>query len=71
MLNLFDKYIDIVNETEPIKYTGEVQKVQGMLIESLGPQAQVGELCRIVTESNPEGILAEVIGLQNCETYEL
>ena len=65
MLNLFDKYIDIVNETEPIKYTGKVQKVQGMLVESLGPQAQVGELCRIVTDNNQEGILAEVIGLQD------
>ena len=65
MLDLFDKYIDIVKETEPIKYTGTVQRVQGMLIESLGPQAQVGELCRIITDSNSEGILAEVIGLQD------
>ena len=65
MLDLFDKYIDIVKETEPIKYTGKVKKVQGMLIESEGPQAQVGELCRIVTESNKEGIPAEVIGLHD------
>ncbi len=63
MLDLFDKYINIVKETEPIKYIGKVQKVQGMLIESLGPQAQVGELCRIVTKTNKEGIPAEVIGL--------
>ena len=63
MLNLFDKYIGIIQETEPVKYTGKVQKVQGMLVESLGPQAQVGELCRIVTETNKDGIPAEVIGL--------
>ncbi|MGP1414383.1 MAG: FliI/YscN family ATPase [Treponema sp.] len=65
MLDLFDKYIDIVKETEPIKYTGKVKKVQGFLIESEGPQAQVGELCRIVTESNKEGVPAEVIGLND------
>ena len=65
MLDLFDKYIDIVKETEPIKYTGKVKKVQGMLIESVGPQAQVGELCRIITENNKEGIPAEVIGLHD------
>ena len=65
MLDLFDKYINIVKETEPIKYTGKVQKVQGMLIESVGPQAQVGELCRIITKANQEGIPAEVIGLDD------
>jgi len=65
MLDLFDKYINIVKETEPIKYTGKVQKVQGMLIESLGPQAKVGELCRIITDVNKEGIPCEVIGLSD------
>lgn len=65
MLDLFDKYINIVRETEPIKYTGRVQKVQGMLIESVGPCAQVGELCRVITSANSDGIFAEVIGLHD------
>ncbi len=65
MLDLFDKYINIVKETEPIKYTGKVKKVQGMLIESEGPQAQIGELCRIITDNNRDGIPAEVIGLHD------
>lgn len=62
-INIFDKYIEIAEETETIKYTGKVTKVHGMLIESDGPQAQIGELCRIVTEENEKGIYAEVVGL--------
>lgn len=63
MFDLFDKYLDIAEETETIKYTGRVNKVHGMLIESEGPQAQIGELCRIITDYNQDGIYAEVVGL--------
>lgn len=63
MSDLFYKYIDVAEETETIKYTGSVSKVSGMLIESEGPQAQIGELCRIVTDYDKDGIYAEVVGL--------
>lgn len=39
MSTLFDKYIDAITETEPIKHIGVVSRVQGLLIESQGPQA--------------------------------
>ncbi len=63
MVNLFDKYTHTVKETDPIKFTGHVIRVNGMLIESEGPVAVVGELCQIITEDNPRGLQAEVVGL--------
>ena len=63
MITLFDKYLAAVTETEPIKHTGVVSRVQGLLIESTGPQASVGELCRINLKDHTQSIVAEVIGL--------
>lgn len=70
MISLFDKYLAAVSETEPIKRTGVVSRVQGLLIESHGPQASVGELCRITLKDNTQSIIAEVIGL-NGSTVQL
>ena len=47
METILEKYLGIVEQTETIKYAGRVIKVQGILIESAGPQAVIGEVCRI------------------------
>ena len=47
-MGVFDKYTSVLNRIDPIKYTGVIQKVQGLLIESHGPVAVVGELCQII-----------------------
>lgn len=60
---MFDKYLDSVGMTEPIKYEGRIVKVQGVLIESVGPQAKVGELCHIFLEGGGR-IPAEVVSLK-------
>ena len=63
MINLFDKYMTAVAETDPIKYTGVVSRVRGMLIESTGPQAVIGEVCQILLSRGEEPVFAEVVGL--------
>lgn len=70
MTSLFDKYLTAVAETESIKNTGLVSRVQGLLIESRGPQASVGELCRIELKDGATSLIAEVIGL-NGHTVQL
>ena len=42
------KYLDAVERTDPIKYVGRVTKVLGLLVESHGPQAVIGEVCQII-----------------------
>jgi flagellum-specific ATP synthase len=61
-VGVLDKYVHLVDETEPIKYSGSIKRVQGLLIESLGPQAEVGELCRIETKNG--NVWGEVVGLK-------
>ena len=63
-MSSFDKYTAVVEQTETIRYIGRVQRVQGLLVESLGPQAVVGEVCQI--ELTPGGPLVwgEVVGLK-------
>ena len=50
---------------DPIKYVGHVTKVQGLLIESRGPQAVIGEQCRIEAPRSRLIIPAEVVGLRD------
>ena len=62
---MFEKYEAILNEIDPIKYSGIVQKVQGLIIESLGPQVVVGELCHIFVPRGRGMVRAEVVGFHN------
>ncbi len=44
------------------KMIGRVSRVAGLVVESLGPSARVGELCQIVSAESDEAFWAEVIG---------
>ena len=66
MGGMFEKYLETMLVTDPIKCVGHVVKVQGILIESRGPQAIIGEICRIELERSEkvDSIQAEVVGLR-------
>jgi flagellum-specific ATP synthase len=61
-MGFLDKYTEVLDRIEPIKYTGKVERVQGMLVESTGPHAVVGELCQILV--GDRAVWAEVVGLR-------
>ncbi len=61
---MFDKYQITVEKSEPIKFVGVIRRVQGLLIESEGPQAVVGEMCTITIERQGREIPAEVVGVR-------
>jgi len=63
--SIFKKYLDYTERTDTIKCTGRVTKVHGLLIESRGPQAIIGEICRIVAPKGRGQIRAEVVGLRD------
>jgi flagellum-specific ATP synthase len=62
---IFDKYLETAEQVDPIKCTGRVVKVQGLLIESRGPGAIIGEICRIEVPKLRTIIRAEVVGLRD------
>ncbi len=65
MEEFFKKYVQAIENTEPIKYTGSVTAVRGLMIESNGPRSAIGEICRIEIGAGQESVLAEVVGLEN------
>jgi hypothetical protein len=48
---------------EPVRRTGRVSEVTGLVIESAGPSAVVGEVCRIHPPGGPP-VRAEVVGFR-------
>jgi flagellum-specific ATP synthase len=61
---VFEKYLRTTEHVDTIKCSGRVSKVQGLLVESRGPQAIIGEVCKIQLKSG-EMIMAEVVGLRD------
>ena len=48
------------------KKMGKVSKIVGLTIESIGPEANLNDLCRIVAKDNPENeVMAEVVGFKD------
>ncbi len=62
---MFEKYSEMIEQMDPIKYTGTVRRVKGLLIESHGPQVVVGESCQIVLPDEKRTVGAEVIGFND------
>ncbi len=61
----FLKYINITGENL-FKVSGRVVNVVGLTIESAGPSAKLGDICRVypVTSENSHPALAEVVGFK-------
>jgi len=57
------KYINKINDSDLVSYSGKVTRVTGLTIESDGPIASLGELCYI-HPYNSSPILAEVVGFK-------
>ncbi|MCM1123875.1 MAG: flagellar protein export ATPase FliI [Eubacterium sp.] len=67
MIN-FSKYSKITNETF-FKKKGRVENVVGLTIESAGPEATLGDLCRIYpADEEYSPIMAEVVGFKDRKT---
>ena len=62
----FDKYNSVIDENL-CRCLGRVENVVGLSIESKGPEARLGDLCRIYV-GEEEFILAEVIGFRDGKT---
>ncbi|MFA5480224.1 MAG: flagellar protein export ATPase FliI [Candidatus Muiribacteriota bacterium] len=54
-----------IESIDTLKVNGKVTHVIGLLIESLGPSARVGELCYIYPRKSKEPIFAEIVGFKD------
>lgn len=61
---LLEKYTEVLEKSDPIKFLGVITRVQGLLIESDGPQAVLGEMCLITINRDGREVPAEVVGVE-------
>lgn len=57
------KYQKALEDSDFIECTGKVSKVVGLTIESIGPEVNIGELCKI--KGQRKTIMAEVVGFKD------
>src|ERR1039458_3742937 len=57
-------YFAALSRVNPTLWMGEVTELIGLLVESLGPAAAVGDFCEIQTQSG-RGIRTQVIGFRD------
>ncbi len=61
----FDKYLQMADRTY-FDRLGKVVKIVGLTIESVGPDAKLNDLCRIIIDkSNQISVMAEVVGIRD------
>lgn len=58
-----------LKDFDPIEYTGTVNQIIGLTVESIGPIAQVGDICRIYSQKNENFVEAEVVGFNESKLY--
>lgn len=60
----FEKYSQIIKNSNPIKEIGKVIEIIGLIIEADGPKSSIGDLCYIYNRLDEEPIWAEVVGFR-------
>lgn len=63
-MSFLDKYERILPSVELLSFNGKVSKVVGLVIESTGPDVQIGDLCEIRSRRTGEVLRAEVVGFR-------
>ena len=60
----YNKYLRLAENTY-FKRLGKVVKIVGLTIESVGPDAKLNDLCRIIIDENADTVvMAEVVGFR-------
>ncbi|MDO4753794.1 MAG: flagellar protein export ATPase FliI, partial [Bacillota bacterium] len=62
---MFDKFFDLVENNSFVLYTGYVNKIVGLMIESIGPIVEIGEVCEIYSLRDNSKVLGEVVGFND------
>jgi len=61
----FAKMLAKVNKADSYNYMGKIDKIVGMMVESVGPNTSVGEICKIHSVDGEHTLTAEVVGFRD------
>ncbi|MGH8108407.1 MAG: FliI/YscN family ATPase [Arenimonas sp.] len=63
-MSLASKLVNAVQKADMAHRYGRLVAFNGLVIESIGPDAHLGELCELFTEDDREPVQAEVVGFK-------
>jgi flagellum-specific ATP synthase len=67
MTSRFRKYTDILVNVNPVRQNGTVSQIIGLIVESIGPTASIGDICYIHSNDGVKHV-AEVVGFRGDKT---
>ena len=59
-----DRYRERLERADPLPVTGRVVRTVGLVVESRGPRARVGEICELIGEAGSRPLPLEVVGFR-------
>jgi len=59
-----ERYHRAIRRANAVRLNGRLTRVVGVLVESAGPAARIGEICEIHYSRNDPPMLAEVVGFR-------
>ncbi|MDX6580652.1 MAG: flagellum-specific synthase, partial [Gaiellales bacterium] len=62
------RYTERVRRADPYRVGGRVAEVIGLVVESNGPEVEVGEICSIGDTRRGETVLAQAVGFRTGRT---
>src|SRR5689334_5216299 len=65
MTRLLDGYLERVAAIDPLPVAGRVVRTVGLIVESLGPKARVGDICELARRSGEPPLALEVVGFRD------
>lgn len=60
-----DPYVERLRELDPVRVNGKVTQVIGLMVESEGPDASIGDVCEIYPSKSSVPLKAEVVGFRD------
>lgn len=62
---MLEKYHNAILDNTFLKFSGRVSKIIGLMIESIGPAVEIGEVCEIYPIKKSAPLKGEVVGFNN------
>lgn len=61
----FEEASRLINKSDFFTYMGKVKKISGLMIEATGTKYKIGEICKIITDTDGKQIDTEVVGFND------
>lgn len=66
-----ERIAEELTKIEPVVTTGRVTKVIGLVLESQGPKAKIGEICHLINKKGAVISSSEIVGFRNSQILSM